>query len=87
LVVQEVARQVYVNFKEQTFDGIIVRNLVYWTSLELRQLNAQFLYITYVYHLVGVIEKCLICENARNGIFKTLMVYLTLQQWIKIRVY
>jgi len=31
--------------------------MVYQASLELRQLNAHFLLITYVYNLVGVIEK------------------------------
>jgi hypothetical protein len=30
--------------------------MVYQTSLELRQPNARFLFITYVYTLIGVIE-------------------------------
>ena len=30
--------------------------MVFQTSLELRQLNADFLFITYVYTLIGVIE-------------------------------
>ena len=31
--------------------------MVYQTFLELRQLNAHFLFITCVYNLIGVIEK------------------------------